>query len=115
MIIDCHGHYTTVPNALRDYRQRQLEALTEPGHVLTKGTVTISDDQIRESLEKAQLKAQRERGNDVTLFSPIAGAMAHHLGNETTSRYWAEQCNDIIYRVCALYPDNFIGVCQLPQ
>ena len=23
MIIDCHGHYTTAPKALNDYRQRQ--------------------------------------------------------------------------------------------
>jgi 4-oxalmesaconate hydratase len=23
--------------------------------------------------------------------------------------------NDLIYRVCQLFPDNFIGVCQLPQ
>ena len=26
MIIDCHGHYTTVPKPLRDYRQQQTDA-----------------------------------------------------------------------------------------
>ena len=24
-------------------------------------------------------------------------------------------CNDLIHRVCTLYPQNFVGVCQLPQ
>jgi 4-oxalmesaconate hydratase len=41
--------------------------------------------------------------------------MAHHLGNAQTSGVWAEQCNDLIHRVVALFPDSFIGVCQLPQ
>jgi len=41
--------------------------------------------------------------------------MGHHIGNETTSRHWTEYCNDLIYRVCSLYPENFVGVCQLPQ
>jgi len=118
MIIDCHGHYTTAPKALQAYRDAQIAALesaSDPAHVATKGTVAISDDQIRESLEGAQLKLQRERGTDVTVFSPRASAMAHHIGDETTSLHWTEHCNDLIHRVCTLYPGNFVGVCQLPQ
>ena len=69
-----------------------------------KGSCHISDDEIRESLEKAQLKLQRERGTDVTIFSPRASAMAHHIGDATTSLHWTEHCNDLIQRVCALYP-----------
>ena len=80
MIIDCHGHYTTAPKALQAYRDAQIAALTDPSHVPAKGTVAVSDDQIRESLEGAQLKLQRERGTDVTVFSPRASAMAHHIG-----------------------------------
>jgi 4-oxalmesaconate hydratase len=41
--------------------------------------------------------------------------MGHHIGNETTSRHWTEHCNDLIYRVCSIYPENFVPVCQLPQ
>jgi 4-oxalmesaconate hydratase len=115
MIIDCHGHYTTAPKALEEYRKRQLADLESAKHAPTKGSLGISDDQIRESLEGAQLKIQRERGTDLTIFSPRAMGMGHHLGNEATSRQWAEICNDLIHRVCALYPDNFVGVCQLPQ
>ena len=115
MIIDCHGHYTTAPKALQTYRDQQIAGLADPLRPAAKGTVDISDDQIRESLEQAQLKLQRERGTDVTIFSPRASAMAHHIGDATTSLHWSQHCNDLIARVCALYPDNFVGVCQLPQ
>src|SRR6266478_5791220 len=115
MIIDCHGHYTTAPKALQTYRDAQIAALNDAGRARVKGTVAITDDEIRESLEGAQLKFQRERGTDVTIFSPRASAMAQHIGDATTSLHWSQHCNDLIHRVCGLYPQNFVGVCQLPQ
>jgi 4-oxalmesaconate hydratase len=115
MIIDCHGHYTTAPKALQDYRDAQIAALKDPTQRPFDGEISITDDQIRESLEGAQLKLQRERGTDVTIFSPRASAMAHHIGTATTSADWSRHCNDLIHRVCTLYPSNFVGVCQLPQ
>jgi 4-oxalmesaconate hydratase len=115
MIIDCHGHYTTAPKELEAFRQSQIAGLTDPSQTPSKASLKISDDQIRESLEKAQLKFQRERGTDVTIFSPRASAMAHHIGDASTSALWSEVCNELIHRVCTLYPDNFVGVCQLPQ
>jgi 4-oxalmesaconate hydratase len=114
MIIDCHGHYTTAPKALAAYRQRQIDALTDPSQSSSEAP-KISDDELRESVEKAQLKIQRERGIDLTIFSPRAVAMAHHIGNAATSLQWAQVCNDLIHRVCTLYPDSFVGACQLPQ
>ena len=114
MIIDCHGHYTTAPKDLEAYRQRQISALKDSSP-FSFDTLKISDDQIRESLEKAQLKFQRERGTDLTIFSPRAMGMGHHIGNATTSLEWSRVCNDLIYRVCSLYPENFAAVCQLPQ
>ena len=115
MIIDCHGHYTTAPKALQAYRDRQIEGLKDPSHIPTPAKLNISDDEIRDSLENAQLKLQKTRGTDVTIFSPRASAMGHHIGNETTSLHWSVVCNDLIQRVCGLYPRNFVGVCQLPQ
>ena len=115
MIIDCHGHYTTAPAQLERYREAQIADVAKAGHVPHKGVINISDDEIRESLETAQLRIQRERGTDRTIFSPKAIGMGHHLGNEATSRHWAQHCNELIHRVCNLYPDNFTGVCQLPQ
>src|SRR6202140_4650284 len=114
MIIDCHGHYTTAPAELHTFRDAQLAALKSPlAAAVEMGR--ISEEQIRDSLEKAQLKLQRERGSDLTIFSPRASAMGHHLGNEATSLQWARLCNDLIHRACQLYPDNFAGPCQLPQ
>ncbi len=72
MIIDCHGHYTTAPKELESYRNSQIAGLKDPSHVASKGALKITDDRIRESLEGAQLKFQRERGSDVTIFSPRA-------------------------------------------
>ncbi len=116
MIIDSHGHYTTAPAELQNYRDGQTTALkADPNHQGDKGVIAISDDQIRESLEGAQLKLQRERGTDLTIFSPRASAMGHHIGNIVTSTNWTEHCNDLIRRVCDLYPTNFAPVCQLPQ
>jgi 4-oxalmesaconate hydratase len=115
MIIDCHGHYTTAPPGLEVFRQAQIAALGAPSRTSSPGAPSISDDDIRESLEGAQLRLQRERGTDVTLFSPRAAGMGHHIGDETTSRHWSEVCNDLIHRACRLYPRNFVGVCQLPQ
>ena len=85
MIIDCHGHYTTAPAELQAFRDAQIAALEGAGPDAEGARSKISDDQIRESLEKAQLKLQRERGTDLTIFSPRASAMAHHIGDEATS------------------------------
>jgi 4-oxalmesaconate hydratase len=110
MIVDCHGHYTTAPGELAAWRKRQLAGAGQP-----LPAPKISDDQIRESLEGAQLRLQRERGTDVTFFSPRASAMEHHVGDAATSLAWSRVCNDLIHRACTLYPDRFAGACQLPQ
>jgi 4-oxalmesaconate hydratase len=115
MIIDCHGHFTTAPKSLHAWRQKQLAAVNDAANAPKNSDLQISDDEIREAIEGGQLKLQKERGGDLTIFSPIAGQMAHHLGNEQTSLQWTELCNDLIYRVVELFPDNFAPVCQLPQ
>jgi 4-oxalmesaconate hydratase len=111
MIIDVHGHYTTAPRQLAAWRQRQIASagvpFTEP--------LVITDDEIRETITTGQLRLLTERGTDLTLFSPTAGGMAHHYGDETTSVQWTTTVNDLIHRVCTLFPRNFVGVCQLPQ
>ncbi|MDC1144227.1 amidohydrolase family protein [Porticoccaceae bacterium] len=114
MIIDCHGHYTTSPDPHQDYRAAQLARLENPSLPEPQSAV-ISDDQIRESIELNQLKLLRERGADMTIFSPRASTMAHHVGDEQVSQAWTIACNDLINRVVELFPEQFIGVCQLPQ
>ena len=114
MIIDCHGHYTTAPAAHQKFRDAQIAALKDPTAPAAKPGA-ISADEIRETIEKNQLRLQKQRGSDLTLFSPRASAMGHHIGNEAISSAWTRANNDLIKRVVDLYPENFAGVCQLPQ
>ncbi|GAA4249412.1 amidohydrolase family protein [Dactylosporangium darangshiense] len=113
MIIDCHGHYTTAPEAHTAWRTAQLAAFErgEPAPPYPD----ITDDEIRATIEDSQLRLMDERGVDLTLFSPRASAMGHHAGDEATSLAWARACNDLVARVVALFPGRFAGVCQLPQ
>jgi 4-oxalmesaconate hydratase len=114
LIVDCHGHYTTEPEALNVFRAAQIAALKDPSKKPSAAALKISDDQLRESVQP-QLKFQRERGTDVTLFSPRAGGMGHHIGTAETSAEWSQVSNELIHRITKLYPDNFIGIGQLPQ
>jgi 4-oxalmesaconate hydratase len=56
-----------------------------------------------------------ERGIDMTVFSPRASAMGHHIGDEGVSARWAQVSNDLVARVVQLFPAHFAGVGQLPQ
>ena len=116
MIIDCHGHYTTTPPGVAEWRDAQKSALEkDPEHISTKGVMNVSDDEIRASIKDNQLRVQQERGTDLTVFSPRASWMGHHIGNASTSKAWSEHCNDLIWRVCNMFPENFVPVCQLPK
>ena len=113
MIIDCHGHYTTAPAAHTAWREQQVSAW-EAGTTPT-AYPSISDDEIRETIEISQLRLMDERDIDVTLFSPRASAMAHHVGDAAVGLEWARRCNDLVHRVATLYPKRFVPVAQLPQ
>lgn len=116
MIIDCHGHYTTTPPGVGAWREIQKAAVAaDPEFVGALGSMVVSDDEIRQSIDGAQGRLQRERGTDLTIFSPRASWMAHHIGNEHTSTFWSQHQNNLIRRVCDLYPESFAPVCQLPQ
>jgi 4-oxalmesaconate hydratase len=113
VIIDCHGHYTTAPEAHGLWR-RALVAADQAGEPFPSYPV-ISDDEIVDTIENNQLRLLRERGADMTIFSPRASAMEPHVGSEAVSAAWSRACNDLIARVVGLFPEAFIGVCQLPQ
>jgi len=115
LIIDCHGHYTTAPPQLAEWRDRQIAAIGEPAAVPKPSELAISDDDIRETIEANQLRLMNERGNDMTLFSPRASFMAHHVGDFQVSSTWAAICNELCFRVSELFPDSFVPVAMLPQ
>ncbi len=114
MIIDCHGHYTTAPPQHRRFREAQLAWLAEPAGPPPRPEA-IADDEIRESIEGNQLRLLRERGVDVTIFSPRALGMEHHVPDPDVARDWARFSNDLVHRVVTLFPEHFAAACQLPQ
>jgi len=108
MIIDVHGHYTTAPPPLQAFRDAQLAG--QPARL-----AAISDDELRASVEGKQLAIMDRRGVDVTIFSPKASAMEHHVPDPAIAEGWARASNDLVYRVCTLFPGRFAPVAQLPQ
>ncbi|MGK3208040.1 amidohydrolase family protein [Amycolatopsis sp. MEPSY49] len=115
MIIDCHGHYTTAPPALAAWRDQQVASLTGGAPAPKPADLRISDDELRETIEPNQLRLMDERGIDLTIFSPRASFMAHHVGGFETSAAWAAICNELCHRVSTLYPERFAPAAMLPQ
>ena len=115
MIIDCHGHYTTAPKALEAWRQKQINAINHPSQMPSVSELKISDDELKETIETNQLAKMRERGLDMTIFSPRASFMAHHIGDFQISNTWAAICNELCYRISQLFPQHFVGAAMLPQ
>jgi 4-oxalmesaconate hydratase len=114
MIIDCHGHFTSEPAAFRNYRDAQV-AHAEGRAGSPESYDGIPDDELRAIVEANQLRLQRERGTDVTILSPRASGMGHHVPGEDTAIAWARLSNDTVGRIADLFPENFAAACQLPQ
>jgi 4-oxalmesaconate hydratase len=115
MIIDIHGHYTTAPAALEQWRARQVAAIGNPAGAPSPSDLRIGDDEIRASIEPNQLRLMDERGIDITVFSPRASFMAHHVGDFAVSSTWAAICNELCFRVSELFPGRFVPAAMLPQ
>jgi 4-oxalmesaconate hydratase len=115
VIIDVHGHYTTAPKALETWRARQIAGIASPAEMPKVSDLRISDDSIRETIEANQLHQMKMRGSDLTIFSPRASFMAHHIGDFQVSSTWAAICNELCARVSRLFPDHFVPAAMLPQ
>jgi len=115
LIIDIHGHYTTAPAQLGAWRDLQIAYAEGKGEAPNPADLHISDDDIRETIEANQLKMMNDRGSDITVFSPRASFMAHHIGDFAVSETWARICNDLVARVSQLFPDRFLPGAMLPQ
>ena len=115
MIIDIHGHYTTAPKSLETWRNRQIAGIKDPALRPRAADLRIGDDELRETIESNQLRQMRSRGSDLTVFSPRASFMAHHIGDFEVSSAWAAICNELCHRVSQLFPDHFVPAAMLPQ
>ena len=110
-----HGHYTTAPKALEAWRNRQIAGINDRLRRPRSPSSTISDDELRRSIETNQLRLMKERGSDLTIFSPareLHGPPHRRFRHRST---WAAICNELCSRVSTLFPDNFIGAAMLPQ
>jgi 4-oxalmesaconate hydratase len=115
LIIDIHGHYTTAPKALENWRKKQIESIKTPSEKPKPSALKITDDELKETIETNQLKLMKERGINLTIFSPRASFMAHHIGGYEISATWSAICNELCYRVSELFPNNFVAAAMLPQ
>ena len=115
MIIDCHGHFTTTPPQVAAFRTRQVAEYARTGKAIDEPPPAVSDAEIRAGIESNQLRKMDERGVDLTIFSPKALGMDHHNADEASNVAWARYSNDLVHRVCQMYPQRFVGACQLPQ
>jgi len=115
VIIDCHGHFTTTPPRVMEFRAQQIAAFKATGSAASVPAPHITDEEIHAAIHDNQLKVMKERGIDLTIFSPRALGMDHQFGDEATNVTWAVYCNDLVHRACQMFPDYFVGVCQLPQ
>ena len=61
MIIDIHGHYTTAPKALEDWRNRQIDSLNDPARAPKVAELRISDDELSQTIEANQLRLMLPR------------------------------------------------------
>jgi 4-oxalmesaconate hydratase len=114
LIIDCHGHFTTEPQKHHDFRKAQV-AYAEGMASEMPAYPGISDEELVAIIEANQLRLQRERDSDLTIISPRASGMGHHIPNVEIANKWARVSNANIKRIVDLFPENFAAVCQLPQ
>ncbi len=117
MIVDVHGH-VSAPESLYAYKANLLSHRGAHG----RGRVAPSDDQLREAVEGASesfgqshLAHLDEAGIDLQLISPRPYTMMHSEEPARLVQWFSEETNNVIRRVCDLYPARFRGIAGLPQ
>ena len=82
VIIDCHGHYTTAPKALDNWRNQQIAGIKDPAVIPKVSDLKISDDEIarddRDQPAQAHERA-RQRSHHLQSASEFHGAPHRRL------------------------------------
>lgn len=117
-VLDVHAH-VSVPPAANTFAVNLMATNTDMASPLSGGPghspfmVMPSEDQFREAAA-AHVAYIDERGIDVQIIGPrpfmVLGWMQPHL-----LPAWARYVNDMIRQQCQMFPDRFLGACQLPQ
>ena len=85
MIIDCHGHYTTAPKALEEWRNRQIAGLKDPA--VAPKAVRARDQRRRAAREHRDQPARqdegaRQRPHDLLAARELHGAPHRRLPDQ---------------------------------
>ncbi len=116
MIIDCHGH-VSAPAELWAYKATLLASRGSHG----RGRLNLTDDEIRAAVQKKEmgtkghLPLMDEYGTNLQLLSPRPFQLMHSEKPGKLVHWFTEECNSVIHRQMALFPERFVGVCGLPQ
>lgn len=118
-VLDVHGHVSTPPGA-GAWLTMLLGANSVLPSPLESGTTITNPAQLAGSDDEYAKAAARhvayidDRNIDVQLIGPrpfvMFGWMQPHLMGAAT-----KFVNDMIHQQCQMYPDRFVGACQLPQ
>lgn len=117
-VLDVHSHLS-VPQAANALALAMMASNTPLPSPLRQGrsghnfVAKVPPEDFQAAAE-AHVAYIDERHIDVQLIGPrpfmMLGWMESHL-----IAPWTEYVNDMIHQQCKLYPDRFIGACQLPQ
>lgn len=118
MIVDIHGH-VSAPSELYAYKANLLSHRGAHG----RGRLAPGDDALREAQKQpnqafggmSHLEHLDAAGIDLQLISPRPYTMMHSEEPSTIVEWYTEETNNVIHRVCELFPDRFRGVAGLPQ
>jgi predicted TIM-barrel fold metal-dependent hydrolase len=116
-VIDIHGH-VSAPESLYAYKAGLLSHRGAHG----RGRVNVSDDQIREAMEKptgahgpSHFEQLDTAGISVQVISPRPYTLMHSEQPTKLVDWFVAETNDLIARTCALYPERLRGMGALPQ
>ncbi len=112
-VLDLHAH-VSMPTSTNAYLATLLAFNTGTRNPLTaSGPATATSEEESHAAAKRHIAYIDERQIDVQVIGPrpylMLGWMAPHL-----LEYWTRVVNDTIAAHVSLYPDRFLGACQLP-
>lgn len=117
MVIDVHGH-VVAPKDLYAYQASLIASRGAHG----KGHLDLSDEALmnaiwgaRDGAPMTHIQLLNQVQTDVQLISPRPFHSIHSLKPEKIVHWYTEQANNVIARICKLFPGRFLGVAGLPQ
>lgn len=109
MIIDIHAHVVAGPE-VGAYANFLLAGRGFHG----RGHLNVTDESIRRRCD-AHIASLKEVGTDLQLISPRPFTLMHSVQPPSIVQWYVEEVNDLIARQVEMYPENYLGVCGLPQ